>query len=65
MIAIGEVIGMTSLSKSTIYRLMGEDDFPQPVALTPCTKRWVESEVQAWIDARIEAARGPLAVGQD
>jgi prophage regulatory protein len=65
MIAIGEVIGMTSLSKSTIYRLMGEGDFPQPVALTPCTKRWVESEVQAWIDERIEAARAPLAVGQD
>lgn len=46
-----EVIEMTSLSRTTIYRKMGEGAFPKPFALTPACVRWRESHIVAWMDA--------------
>ena len=54
LLHLREVLSRTSLSRSTVYRLMalGEGSFPQAVKLGARTS-WVESEVQDWIDARI------------
>ena len=50
-----EVQAMTALSRSTIYEMMKNKDFPQSVKLGSHRVGWVESEVQEWIDYLIEA----------
>lgn len=48
-----EVLARTSLSRSTIYRLVSEGTFPKSIALG-ARVAWLESEVSAWQDERIE-----------
>ena len=45
------------LSRSTLYNRMAVGEFPSPVALGARAVGWVESEVNAWIAARINASR--------
>jgi prophage regulatory protein len=54
----------TGYSRSTIYAKMDAGDFPRCVKLGPRAVGWVESEVDAWISARIEA-RDSEAVDQE
>lgn len=55
-----EVQARTGLSRSSIYRGVQEGSFPKPVGLGPRMVGWVDAEIQAWIDARIES-RAPTA----
>lgn len=48
-----EVIKATGLCGSMIYRLMKEQKFPKSVPITPGRVGWVDSEVEAWITAKI------------
>ena len=50
------VMGATSLSKSSIYRLISEGAFPRPVKLTGKASGWPESEIVKWIESRRVAA---------
>ena len=52
-----EVIARTGLTRSTIYELMLKDEFPSQVRLAGRTVGWVESEIEDWIDSRINASR--------
>ena len=56
LIGIAAVIGVTSLSKATVYRLMAKGGFPQAVPLTPGGHRvaWRKSEVTKWAAAPLE-----------
>lgn len=47
-----EVEKITGLSRSTIYRLMQESDFPRPVKVGPSAVRWKLSHIMAWIESR-------------
>jgi prophage regulatory protein len=47
------VINMTGLKTSQIYDLIAEKRFPAPVPIGARAVAWVESEVEAWIEARI------------
>ncbi|MCT5252112.1 AlpA family transcriptional regulator [Pseudomonas aeruginosa] len=53
IIRLREVISATGLARSTIYKLMGTNEFPQSVLLVGRSVGWVESEVQAWIQSKI------------
>src|SRR5262249_40687011 len=46
----------TGLSRTTIWRLVKAKKFPKPVPMTDdgYAVGWVESEVEAWMQARIE-----------
>lgn len=48
----GEVISMTSLSRSTIWRLSRAGAFPQPVRLSPNRVGWSRAAVVEWMEAR-------------
>ena len=63
LIRIKEVAHQTQLSKSYLYKLSGEGQFPKSLSLVPGGKSvaWVESEVQAWIDQRIAQRNGGAA----
>lgn len=46
----------TGLGKSTIYRLIKLNEFPQPVKiLGKHTSAWLDSEISAWQQSRINA----------
>nr|WP_280138595.1 AlpA family phage regulatory protein [Mesorhizobium sp. 1M-11] len=46
-----EVMHMTSLGSSTIYRKMADGTFPRPRVLSEACVRWMESEILAWMTA--------------
>ncbi|WP_407733086.1 helix-turn-helix transcriptional regulator [Pseudomonas citronellolis] len=60
-IRIKEVLSITSLSNSDLYRRIAAGTFPAQINLGPMTVVWVEEEVRAWMDSRIAEARGVAA----
>jgi prophage regulatory protein len=51
------VKAQTGLSRSTIYQLMADGNFPKSIALGPRAVGWLASDIDDWIDARIAASR--------
>ncbi|WP_339806399.1 AlpA family phage regulatory protein [uncultured Marinobacter sp.] len=51
MLTLKEVMDKVKLKKSAVYDLAknGDPKFPSPVKLG-CASRWVESEVDDWLD---------------
>jgi prophage regulatory protein len=47
-----QVVAITGLSRSTVYRLIGEGRFPRQRVLSARAVGWLESELQAWLQAR-------------
>lgn len=47
-----ELLRITGVSIATIYRWIGEGNFPAPVKLGPNSTGWRESDVEAWLDSR-------------
>lgn len=52
-----EVKAVTGLSKTTLYALIHDKNFPAPVRLSPGTVAWVRSEVRRWAQERVLASR--------
>ena len=53
-----EVSDKLGLSKATIWTYVRtRDDFPKPIRLGANSVGWLESEIDAFIDARITASR--------
>jgi prophage regulatory protein len=46
-----EVEAMTTLSRSTIYRLMKNKAFPASIRLSANSVGWLESDVEQWIES--------------
>ncbi|WP_210446757.1 AlpA family transcriptional regulator [Vibrio crassostreae] len=53
LIKLKEVMTLTSLARSTIYKYMGEGQFPKAVSLGCRSVAWVEEEVTDWVLERI------------
>jgi prophage regulatory protein len=49
---IAVVMDLTGLGRSTIYRLMADDQFPPPVRLTKRLVAWRRADVEHWFDSR-------------
>jgi len=45
-----EVKEKTSLAGSTIYRKMDEGTFPRPRKLSDACVRWMESDIEMWME---------------
>lgn len=52
-IRINDVVKMTSLSKSTIWRWVKEGKFPKPSKYTSAITVWRYDEILSWIDSKI------------
>jgi prophage regulatory protein len=50
-----DVMARTALSRSALYALMSEGNFPKPVKIGGRINAWPDVEIAAWIEARIEA----------
>ncbi|HAS6095336.1 TPA: AlpA family phage regulatory protein [Vibrio vulnificus] len=55
VIRLKEVMGLTGLSKSSIYRFSNNDDFPKPVSLGARSVGWIESEVTQWLENKVSS----------
>ena len=54
ILRIKDIINKTGLSRSSVYRLAQAGEFPKPIKLSERSSGWLESEVNNWIDSRIE-----------
>lgn len=46
----------TSLSEMTIRRMVERGEFPRPLKIAPNRIAWRETDLDAWINSRVEAA---------
>ncbi len=53
LVRIKEVIKRTGISKSQVYALSKQGDFPLPVKLSNISVAWVLEEIELWIEDRI------------
>ena len=61
-----EVEFRTGLKRSTMYSYIAEGKFPRPISLgTSHSVAWLSSEIDAWIEARVQAARGQSEVSRN
>ena len=47
-----EVVERIRLSKTVLYRMMQEGEFPRPLKMGGHAVRWIESEVSEWVASR-------------
>jgi prophage regulatory protein len=52
-----DVKALTGLSKTSLYALIKEKNFPAPVRLGPRAVAWVKSEIRQWAVERVRASR--------
>ncbi|MFV0574821.1 MAG: helix-turn-helix transcriptional regulator [Vibrio sp.] len=60
-IRLATVCEVADISKTTIYRLMANGEFPKPVNLGASARRWIESEVLAWKEQKKQERDGVAA----
>lgn len=48
---IHDVIQITTLSKTTIYRLIKEGSFPKPIRISRMRVGWREGDIQSFVSA--------------
>lgn len=58
ILKLPEVMSLTRLARSTIYHHIKDGLFPKPIKLGPRSSGWIEREVYAWLEQRIEESRG-------
>lgn len=60
ILKLSEVKRITGLSSSSIYRMASKEQarFPSPIKLGQRSSGWLKSEVDQWLNERIEASRG-------
>lgn len=61
VIRLAAVKGKTNLSKSTIYRLEAEGDFPKRVRLGANSTGWHAEEIDEWLANRPRVSDNPKA----
>ncbi|GGB82132.1 transcriptional regulator [Marinobacterium zhoushanense] len=59
LIRLPEVLRLTALSRTTLYRKIKGGTFPRATRLGARSVAWVEEEVQAWIKSRMEERTTP------
>jgi prophage regulatory protein len=57
ILKLPDVIKVTGLARSTIYKLIGENRFPKQIKLTSFSSGWLKSEIEHWLNERIAISR--------
>ncbi|EID2634185.1 helix-turn-helix transcriptional regulator [Escherichia coli] len=55
-----DITSFTGMTDKWFYRLISEGHFPEPIKLGR-SSRWYKSEVEQWMQQRIEESRGAAA----
>jgi len=54
IIRLKDVMDLTGLARSTIYKFISGNSFPKPISLGDRCVGWLESEVHDWILDKIK-----------
>lgn len=57
LVSTRQTVALTSLSKTTLWRLERKGDFPQRIQVSDGRCAWRLSEVKGWIDERDRESR--------
>lgn len=57
LLRLEQVLGLTGLSKATLYQMVAAGEFPRPVRIGRRAVAWRESAVQVWIFSRPIASK--------
>ena len=57
ILRLPDVMDRVGLRKSAIYSRIASGEFPAPIPLGARAVGWLETEVDEWLNARIDAAR--------
>lgn len=49
ILRIKQVMALTGLARSTVYKYIDERDFPRPIPLSGAAVGWIEAEVAHWL----------------
>lgn len=49
------VMQITGLARSTIYKLISQNQFPVPIRLSKRAVAWLQSEIENWVSSRVRA----------
>jgi prophage regulatory protein len=55
LVRLDTVLEMTTLSVSTIYRLMKKGQFPRQIKISERSTRWVLDEIFEWMDGNFKS----------
>lgn len=58
ILRLPEVIERTGIPRSSIYSAIKEGEFPKPIQLGARRIGFIESEVEKWLEERIQVSRG-------
>jgi len=58
LIRLPEVRRRVPLCRATLYQLIAQGRFPKPISLGERAVAWVESEIDAWVEAKVRGTRG-------
>ncbi|MBA4711158.1 MULTISPECIES: AlpA family transcriptional regulator [Citrobacter] len=61
LLRMPEIMRRTGYGKAWIYRLISQGKFPRPIKIGSRSIAFVESEVDDWINQRIEESRKEVA----
>jgi prophage regulatory protein len=56
LLPIGQVVELTSLSKTTVYRMVDEGRFPAPLKIGKARVAWRASAIARWMSEQVRAA---------
>ena len=59
-----EVIKLTGFRRSQIYRLVNIGEFPKQVKISSKSVAWLESELEEWMDKKIQESRNNTPGGK-
>lgn len=48
------VLQVTALSRSTIYAMIADGDFPRPIKLGKRAVGWKQADVMSWLESRCQ-----------
>ena len=57
LLRLADVRNRVPYSRSTIYQLITQGKFPKPISIGARAVAWLESDIDAWIAARIDGGR--------
>ena len=55
IIKLPAIIKLSALSSATIYRLIKKGEFPKQIKLSERSSGWLLSEVEQWLDDKVNA----------
>ena len=63
ILRLPDVIKRVGLKRAAIYLHIAQGKFPRQISLGGRAVGWLEHEIDTWVAARIDAARGAMMIG--